>query len=160
MSMEQRAAKRAEISKMLSSIAGVLIAGALTLTIFAVEKSNPGIYFWILLAISILCVTGSVVMSAAAIDEDSAGKYNMQSILLGIGLLGFISLVPFSLPDEREKSLPPVSLVMHNFATELHAKKISELEARIEKLESRCNKNVRFAMPQIRNEGRKAHTPL
>jgi len=144
MNQERHVLKRAEISKMLSSIAGILLAGAFTFVLFALEKSDPSWGFWMVLIVAAASVVLSIVLSGAAIDSDSRLAYNLQALLLGGGFLGFAVLVPLSIPDKREDPGQVIASLLADSLGDSQMQRIAALEVRLSELEmnQQAMKNV------------------
>lgn len=158
MNGERHALKRAEISKMLSSIAGILLAGAFTFAFFAIEKSSPSWGFWIVLVGASASVVGSIIASGAAIDSDSNGTYVVQSLLLGLGFLGFAVLVPMSVPDKQEDPNRLIEALVTSLG-DSQSRRISALEARLAAIEARLHAAEARAIDQCGKENSSGEKP-
>lgn len=135
---DQNRLMQAEISKMLSSIAGILLAGGFTFVFFVLEKSDPSSWFWILLSLATAAVVLSIVASGKGMDVSSKKWYRGQALLLGLGLLGFASLLPFSVPSKRSDPLLPLmeKSLAHQLSVETAL--LKTLESRIASLEKQA----------------------
>lgn len=134
MSVNIDASGRAEISKMLASTAGILLAGTFTFSLFAIEKSEPTVWFWIALSLCVIFIVASIFACGMGMDSDSGPWYNRQAIFLAVGLLSFVALLPLSI-SAMAKDADAAAAVEQ-------ARQLAEYEARVDMLDARITSLV------------------
>lgn len=138
---------RAEISKMLSGIAGILLAGAFTFSVFAIEKTEPTKIFWIFLLISLLLIIVSVFASGFGMDVDlrssaeASNWYQVQALALLLGIIFLAASLIFTSPAEQAP--PPRDARVDLLQTLLaqNNEKLKSTEARITNLETELKRH-------------------
>ena len=128
-----------EISKMLTSIAGVILAGTLTFSLFALEKTEPTLIFWLVFGIGVSCIVSSIVCSGKGISRSSGNMYQWQAIFLFIGFAFFMCLLPLSWWSHKgaasavsEDASPSSQLAALSQRWDEFDQRLSRLEAQME----------------------------
>jgi hypothetical protein len=101
----------------LFTIAGVILAGMITVVVFVIDKRNPTGAYWLLVTAAIGLLILSCVQGARGLERLHAENphFNWQAVDLSVGFFVFLTSFFFLGPEKPDQNLQEIGRIQREF---------------------------------------------